>query len=283
MMKIMLDAGHGFNTSGKRSPDGMREYEFNRAVANYAKELLDGYQNVTVYFAHSDQTDIPLQQRTNNANRLGVDIYVSIHANAAGNGWSDAHGIETFVYVSRPPLSVALATKIQNHLIARTGLRNRGVKTADFHVLRETNMDAVLIECGFYTNQEEIKLLRSESYRRTCAEAIVAALVEQFGLIGISRPAPAPAPTPAPAPAPTPSPAPTPATGLYKIQVGAFKQRNNAESFSARLKNDGFQNFITSDNNLFKIQAGAFKERKNADELAQKLRNSGYQPYVFRY
>ncbi|WP_318507431.1 N-acetylmuramoyl-L-alanine amidase [Bacillus sp. T3] len=61
----------------------MREYEFNRAVAAYAKGLLDGYQNVAVYFAHSDQADVPLQQRTNNANNLQVDIYVSIHANAS--------------------------------------------------------------------------------------------------------------------------------------------------------------------------------------------------------
>lgn len=271
-MKIMLDAGHGFDTPGKRSPDGMREYEFNRAAANYAKELLDGYQNVTVYFAHSDQTDIPLQQRTNSANNLRVDIYVSIHANAASSTWSSAGGIETFVYTTRPPGAVSLATKIQNQLVNKTGLRNRGVKTADFHVLRETNMDAVLVECGFMSNPDEIKLLRSEGYRRTCAEGIVAALTEQFGLVK----------KPTATPAPQPTPAPTPTSGLYKVQVGAFKQRDNAEGMATRLKNDGFQNFIVTDNGLFKVQTGAFKNKQNADELAQSLRNKGYQPYVFR-
>lgn len=273
-MKIMLDAGHGFDTPGKRSPDGMREYEFNRAVATYAKELLDNYQNVAVYFAHSDQTDIPLQQRTNNANNLRVDIYVSIHANAAGSTWSSAGGIETFVYPSRPPGAVALATKIQNQLISRTGLRNRGVKTADFHVLRETNMDAVLVECGFMSNPDEIKLLRSEGFRRTCAEGIVAALAEHFRLE--KKPSATPPPQPAPAPAPSPT------TGLYKVQVGAFKQRSNADNLSTRLKNDGFQNFIVSDGGLFKVQTGAFRNKQNADELAQTLRSKGYQPYVFR-
>ena len=89
-MKIMLNAGHGYNTPGKRSPDGMGEYEFNRAVANHAKRLLAEYKDVTVYFAHSDSRDVPLQERTNNANRLKVDVYVSIHANAAGNGWDSA-------------------------------------------------------------------------------------------------------------------------------------------------------------------------------------------------
>lgn len=273
-MKIMLDAGHGYNTSGKRSPDGMREYEFNRAVAEYAKGFLDGYQNVTIYYAHSDQADVSLQQRTNSANNLGVDVYISIHANAYGTTWNDAGGIETFIYPSRPSIALALAQKIQRNLIAQTGLRNRGVKTADFHVLRETNMDAVLIECGFMTNPEEIKLLRSESYRRTCADAIVKAVAEQFGLV--KKPAPAPAPTPAP------SPSPTPTIDLYKVQVGAFKQRSNAEALATRLKNDGFQNFIFSDAGLFKVQAGAFKDKQNADELLQKLRSKGYQPYVYR-
>lgn len=110
-MKIMLDAGHGYNTAGKASPDGMREYEFNRACAAYAKAFLEGYQNVTVYYAHSDQTDVPLQQRTNSANNLKVDFYVSIHANAYGTSWNNASGIETYVYITKPPVALAAAQK----------------------------------------------------------------------------------------------------------------------------------------------------------------------------
>lgn len=263
-MKIMLDAGHGYNTSGKRSPDGMREYEFTRAAAAYAKEFLEDYQNVTVYYAHSDQTDVPLQQRTNSANHLNVELYVSIHANAYGATWNDAGGIETFVYTTKPPIALSLAQKIQKHIIAQTGLKNRGVKTADFHVLRETNMDAVLIECGFMTNPEELKLLRSENYRRTCADAIVKAIAEQFGLVK------------------KPAPAPGSATGIYKVQVGAFKKRENAAALAEKLKRSGFQNFVFQENGLFKVQAGAFKNKQNADELMQKLRNAGFQPYVYR-
>lgn len=263
-MKIMLDAGHGYNTAGKRSPDGMREYEFNRACAAYAKAFLEGYENVTVYYAHSDHTDVPLQQRTNSANSLNVDVYVSIHANAYGTTWNSSGGIETFVYVTRPPLALSLAQKIQRNLISQTGLRDRGVKTADFHVLRETDMDAVLIECGFMTNPQEIILLRSESYRKNCADAIVKALAEQFGLVKISTPVPAPT------------------TGLYRVQVGAFKNRDNANALADRLKKDGYQNFISSVNGLFKVQAGAFRDKQNADVLMQQLRSLGYQPYVYR-
>lgn len=246
-MKIMLDAGHGYNTPGKRSPDGMREYEFNRAVANYAKQLLVNYKNVTVYFSHSDQEDVSLQQRTEKANRLNVDIFVSIHANAYGSGgWNDVGGIETYVYPSRPPLAYQLAQKVQRNLVLSTGLDNRGVRTADFHVLRETKMDAVLAECGFMTNRDEINLLRSETYRRTVAEAIVKALVDQFRLQPQSKAAPAPAPKPVPAKAPT-STTRKSTGGLYKVQAGAFEDEQNAEELAERLRKAGFDAYIDSE------------------------------------
>jgi N-acetylmuramoyl-L-alanine amidase len=225
-MKIMLDAGHGYSTDGKRSPDGLREYEFNRAVANYARDLLQNYENVTVYFAHSDQRDVPLQERTNKANNLKVDCYVAIHANAYGSTWNDAGGIETYVHISKPPEATKLAEKIQRNLVISTGMRDRGVKTADFHVLRETNMTAVLVECGFMTNREEVKLLRSDTYRRTCAEAIVKAIADQYKLKRkIVQPPPI-------------------VKGLYKVQVGAFKELKNAEELAERLKKDGYDPLI---------------------------------------
>jgi N-acetylmuramoyl-L-alanine amidase len=182
-MKIIIDAGHGYSTDGKRSPDGMHEYEFNQKAAAYAKELLENFQNVTVYFAHSDERDVPLQERTDAANRLKVDAYVSIHANAYGTTWNDANGIETYVYLTKPKEAYELAQKIQQHLIVQTNLRDRGVKTADFHVLRETKMTAVLTECGFDTNKHEAALMKTEAYQRTCAKAIVQGIAEQYHLV----------------------------------------------------------------------------------------------------
>lgn len=225
-MKIMIDAGHGYNTPGKRSPDGMREFEFNRAVAAYSKQLLENYQNVTVYFSHSDLEDVPLDDRTDKANSLDVDLFVSIHANAYGSGgWNEAGGIETYIYPSKPPVADQLAQRIQQNLVMATGLQNRGVKTADLHVLRETKMDAVLAECGFMTNPDEIKLLRSEAYRKTCAEAIVRALADQYRLQLKPKSVPAP-------------------KGLYKVQAGAFTDKENAEDLANRLRKAGFEPFV---------------------------------------
>lgn len=227
-MKIMLDAGHGYNTAGKRSPDGMKEYEFNRKVASFAKEFLEGYQNTTVYFAHSDNLDVPLKERTDAANRLKVDAYVAIHANAYGETWNNAGGIETYVYLTKPKEAVELAQKIQKYLITITGLRNRGVKTADFHVLRETKMTAVLAECGFMTNQREANLMHSEAFQKECADAIAKGVAEQYKLVKKETTPPAKTP-------PKASP-----TGLYKVQVGAFEDQKNADDLIKRLKASGY-------------------------------------------
>jgi hypothetical protein len=182
MVKFMLDAGHGYYTSGKRSLDGsLREWSFNSVVAKYVADLLCQYENVTTYFAHdlTGVRDVPLQERTNNANALKVDAYISIHANA---GVSTARGLETFIHPICPQQTVNLGSAIHNNLINTTGMINRGLKRADFHVLRESDMDAVLIEYGFMTNDEDLKLLKSDEFRHKCAEGTVNALVSFYGL-----------------------------------------------------------------------------------------------------
>jgi N-acetylmuramoyl-L-alanine amidase len=239
-MKIMLDAGHGYDTPGKRSPDGLKEYEFTRSVANYARRLLETYQDVNVFFSHSDERDVPLQDRTNSANKLNVDLFVSIHANAYGSTWNSANGIETYVYVTKPRESYELAQKIQRNLITATGLKNRGVKTADFHVLRETKMDAVLVECGFYTNLEEYKLIQSEAYRQKCAEAITKGIVEQYKLNKVKTSS-----TSTTTPSQPKPPASSTTKGLFKVQVGAYSIRANAEELVRQLEADGYQAFIS--------------------------------------
>lgn len=223
LMKIAIDAGHGYETPGKRTVDGMKEYEFNRAVANDMKKLLLNYEGVTVLFTHSDQRDVPLHDRTAKANRENVDVYISIHANAHGNGkeWTSAEGIETYVYKSKPRAANELAQIIQQELVKRTNRKNRGVKTASFHVLKETAMTAILCECGFMTNKEEAALLRSSSYRLTCARAIVRGIEQYYKLT--KR---------------------TDSSSLYKVQVGAFANKQNAEALAKELKLKGYETII---------------------------------------
>lgn len=230
-MKIVLDAGHGYETAGKRSPDGIREYEINRAIAIYTRDLLAAYQNVSVFFSHSDKRDVPLKTRTEHANTINADCFISIHANAYGDGrtWNSANGIETFIHPVANADTVELAELVQKHLYISTGLHNRGVKRANFHVLRETKMAAILIECGFMTNIEEMKLLKTDAFRRACAEAIVKGITEKYRLkrksnsISVSQ---------------------SPSAGLYKVQVGAFREKKKAEEMASLLEKQGYDSFI---------------------------------------
>ncbi len=226
-MKIMLDAGHGPTTAGKRSPNGMKEFEFNEAVANLVADSLKVVKGVTLFHAHSTINDVPLNVRTDMANRLGVNCYISIHANAFGNGWNSAAGIETYVHSSKPPEASRLAQIIQDKLVKNTGLKDRGVKTANFHVLRETKMTAILVECGFMTNKTEAALLLTTEYRKKCAEAIATGLKEFYNLKSDSIQLELP-------------------LTLYHVQAGAFTNIEEAKRLEAALRTRGFESYIFS-------------------------------------
>lgn len=171
-MKIILDAGHGPNTAGKRTPDGkMKEYQFNSTVTRLVKTELERL-GIIVIFTHSDEKDVPLRERTSLANKLKVQAFISIHANAYGSNWNEVNGIETFTYTKPSADSVILANHIQESLCTSVERKNRGVKKKDLAVLRDTNMPAVLVECGFMTNQEEARLLQNDEYRLKCAKGI---------------------------------------------------------------------------------------------------------------
>ena len=173
----MLDAGHGPNTAGKRTLDGkMKEFEFNEVVAQFVKNELTAL-GLVVMNSHDSRRDVPLKERTALANKMGVDVFISIHANAFGTTWNNTSGIETFTYTKPSEQSIILASLIQNSLCSITGRFNRGVKKADFAVVRDTKMPAVLVECGFMTNKNEAILLQSTNYRMRCAKAISFAIL----------------------------------------------------------------------------------------------------------
>jgi N-acetylmuramoyl-L-alanine amidase len=241
MFKIVLDAGHGYETAGKRTVDGsMREWEFNNTVALKVAEKLKGYENVTWLLTHdkTGKEDIPLKNRTDNANKWGADVFVSIHANANGSGeWDSASGIETYIYTNASNESLVLASTIQNHLIRETNRKNRGVKKANLYVTKNTNMPACLVECGFMTNKEEAALLKTDKYREQCANAIVKGLVEVYKLK--AKPETAPAPKKEEVQKPK-----TDGKTFYRVVTGSFSDRKNAEEMIEKLKKTGFDSFI---------------------------------------
>ncbi|MDX1807554.1 MAG: N-acetylmuramoyl-L-alanine amidase [Paenisporosarcina sp.] len=178
MLKIVIDAGHGPYTPGKRSPDGqLKEFEFNESVARRIKKRIQN-ENLLCIFSHDISRDVPLKERITLANRLKVDLFVSIHANAFGVQWNDVNGIETYTCLRAGTKTKSLATLIHQELITLTRRKNRGIKQEDFAVLRETTMPAVLVECGFMTNQQEMKLLKDPMYQQKCADGISSGILQ---------------------------------------------------------------------------------------------------------
>lgn len=191
MSKIILDAGHGIDTPGKRSPDGrFREYKFNRIIVNAVAEhlRLRGYD---VEILTPEETDVPLPERLDRANRmtcqLGLPIQkvciISIHANAAGNGskWMKARGWCAYTCKGHT-LSDELANCL--YKAARKYLPGQRIRTdytdgdpdfeAQFYLLRNTYAAAVLTENLFYDNPDDLAFLESIEGQK----AIVALHVE---------------------------------------------------------------------------------------------------------
>lgn len=183
-MKIAIDNGHGLNTPGKRTPffpDGtqIREWQFNYPTALKLGELLmaNGFE---VIFVSPGEDDTLLATRAARANQTKADFFISIHYNAHQGVWGSHGGIETYYY-SGSVKGQQLATVIHEELIQETGLRNRGFKSANFQVLRETTMPAVLVECGFMDNLKEAKLMLQEEYQWKCARALAKGICRYAG------------------------------------------------------------------------------------------------------
>jgi N-acetylmuramoyl-L-alanine amidase len=184
---FILDNGHASTTPGKRSPallDGRQllEYEFNRDVVARIHDLCIVSGIHTHVLVPERDVDISLSTRAARANAIKTNLkkmLVSVHANAAGDGiaWHPARGIETFAL--RPGGAAdAFAQIMQTALVMRTRLSDRGVKYANFAILRLTDCPAILTENGFFTNPQECLKLLDPAFRQMVAEAHVNAMMQ---------------------------------------------------------------------------------------------------------
>ena len=186
MIKIAWSAGHGLTTAGKRSPNDEKEWTFNNKVVLSGMAHLDKYEGVLQMRVDdpSGKTDIPLASRTDMANAWKADLYISCHHNALGGQWGNHGGIETYVMepANNNPSSLKLANSIHPKVVKAMELRDRGVKSANFHELRETVMPAVLVEGGFMDSLTDIIKMRDDNYLNAHGVAIAQGIAESFGL-----------------------------------------------------------------------------------------------------
>jgi N-acetylmuramoyl-L-alanine amidase len=161
---IVLDAGHGGKDQGARVKN-FEEKKLALRTTYLVKKHLEGL-GYRVVMTRVRDVFLPLGTRVSLANRRGPSLFVSIHYNSALN--PAAKGIEVY-YCGKEPVkqrgeSKKFAAFILDQMIAMTNASSRGVKQANFQVIRETLMPAVLIEAGFITNSEERQNLGTQAY-----------------------------------------------------------------------------------------------------------------------
>lgn len=184
MIKVAYDAGHGLQTPGKRTPDNEREWNFNDIVARaFAKEL-SLYDGVTTkrFDDPTGKTDVPLKTRTDGANNWDADYFISFHHNANTGQWGTWTGVETFTYSYPKIESVQLAMALHPAVVKAYGLRDRSIKKADLHIVRETKMPAILIEGGFMDSTIDIKKLRDNTVLENAGRSVAQALAKYLKL-----------------------------------------------------------------------------------------------------
>lgn len=182
---ITIDPGHGGSDSGAVGPNGYTEKEgafaISQKVASIlnqsgAKVVMTRDSDVDVYGPNASARN-ELQARVDVGNNANSDIFVSIHCNAFVN--PAANGTQTFYYGSSYQ-GQRLAQSIQEKMIEANGLRDRGISTCNFYVVKHSYMPAVLIETAFITNYDEEALLSDDEWQTTMAKAIAEGINEYF-------------------------------------------------------------------------------------------------------
>jgi len=177
-MVIVIDPGHGETDSGATGNNDIQEKDVVLKVAREIESLnKDLFKNkYEIYLTRYSDTLISLSDRTKLARKLKPDLFISLHCNHSGN--PKAKGVEVYVFnkeSEQTKESVLLAYTIQKTMQRNLGFKSRGVKFANFQVLRETKdyFPSVLVEFGFLSNMDEQEYFYKSSNIKAMALAIL--------------------------------------------------------------------------------------------------------------
>jgi len=223
---ICIDAGHGGKDSG--AVNGSRYEKDDNLRFSIALEKALVSQGFRVIQTRKSDSNVSLTQRSEYADGQKADFFISCHRNAFV--LSSANGIENWIYTKTGNETEKFATSIQNEVVKVGAQSNRGVKRGNYHVLRETNMPACLLELGFISNEKDNEMFDTllEQYANAVAKGVCIYLNIPFkednpnGNDGNPQ-----------------SP-----DKLYRVQVGAFAVKANADALAKELKGKGYSVII---------------------------------------
>lgn len=248
--KIYLDAGHGGVEPGAIH-EGRMEKDDNLDLTLAVGNILQQNGIDVNYTRTTDVYHSPVEKATI-ANNGGADFFVSIHRNAMEVP-NTGSGVETLVY-DKTGIKTEMAKNINAELV-KLGFTDLGVDARpDLVVLRETGMPSILIEAGFINSDIDNALFDAKfpEIAQGIANGILKTLAE----------------------------AEKEKVTYYRVQVGMFSQRPNADVLFNELNNRGFPVFIVYEDGYFKVQVGAFTYLQNAIQMEKRLRDSGYHTFI---
>jgi N-acetylmuramoyl-L-alanine amidase len=228
MVRIVLDAGHGGHDPGAVA-NGLKEKDLTLAMAKHTGRMLGEYEGVEVIYTRTDDRYLSLEERAAIANKVGADFFLSIHINAGGGT-----GFESYIYNGNvSSATIAYQNVIHAEIMKAIGdVKDRGKKRANYAVLRETCMPAILTENLFIDNPNDAAKLKSEQFLLQVAHGHVQGIVKAFGLKKKAKPTPS-------------QPQQKVSDGkLYRVQVGAFTDPDNAKKLAEELKKKGYPAII---------------------------------------
>lgn len=279
-MLIALDAGHGGSDPGAVY-NGRNEKDDNLRLALAVGDILKNKGVDVVYTRTDDIYETPFKKATD-ANDAGADYFVSFHRNSGENP-NTASGVQTLIY-SNGGEKEKLARNIQDNLVEQ-GFKDLGiVERPNLVVLKRTRMPAVLIETGFINNDKDNAKFDDDF--DVIANAIAAGILTTIDYDTVSA-----------APVRTTGDMPDDpyaqfekikdepddvcdCSKLYRVQIGAFRNRENAERLLNSALADGFPAFIIYSDNLYKVQVGAFRNLDNAVRMERRLRRFRYNTFI---
>lgn len=268
MAKVILDAGHGGVEPGAVH-EGRQEKDDTLRLTLAVGELLEENGVEVAYTRTEDVYDTPLQ-KAQIANAEGGDFFISFHRNSSPEP-NQYSGVETLVY-DLSGEKVALAEAI-NEELAEVGFRNLGVKERpDLIVLKRTQMPAVLVEVGFLNTDADNLLFDSQF--TAVAEAIAGGILstlESGGYLGGDYGSGSGSGEDYDSGG---------TTKLYRVQTGAYRNRAYAEDLLYRLQQQNYPAFLLYDDGLYKVQVGAFAQLDNAVKMEAALRRAGYSTFI---
>lgn len=177
MVKIFIDPGHGGTDSGAVG-NGLQEKNLTLQIGTRIKDILTAeYDNISILMSRTGDQSLTLTQRTNAANSWGADFLLSVHINAGGGT-----GYEDYVYPGVGAPTTTYQSNIHSEVMKLVDFNDRGKKSANFHMLRESNMPALLTENGFIDNANDAAKLKSASFIEALARGHVNGITKSFNL-----------------------------------------------------------------------------------------------------